>query len=469
MKFGGTSISDGDRIRHVANLVRRHTQNKMVVVVSALSGVTDGLIDAAERAKKADRKFVPDFVGRLSKTHQEAARTAIVDPTILHQTSGEIDEQLSELERVLTGVAYLTELTPRSLDYVLSFGERLSAPILRGALQSLGVKSESLTGGEAGLVTDDRYGEARPLMAITRRRTRRILGPHVEDGVVPVVTGYIASTRDGVTTTLGRGGSDYTAAILGEVLDADEVWIWSDVDGLMTADPKMEPSARTLPVLSFSEAMEMAYFGAKVVHPKALEVTMEKGIPVRVKNTFNPEGPETLITSGRLIKCHDVVKAVTLIKDVALVTVGGAGMMGTPGMAAKIFGILGQNDVNVLMISQGSSEANISFVIPRKDHERAVSVLRMNLLGEEVKRISSENDICVIAAVGAGMKGTPGVAARVFRAVADQGVNIRMISQGSSELNISFVVQEIEGAKVISALHREFQLDRLDKPQRTLV
>jgi aspartate kinase len=283
----------------------------------------------------------------------------------------------------------------------------------------------------------------------------------LSQGIVPVVTGFIGATPDGVTTTLGRGGSDYSATILGSALNADEIVIWTDVDGLMTADPKVEPRAQTIGIISYDEAVEMAYFGAKGMPPKALEPAAEAGIPVRVKNTFNPESPGTLIIREQYVKDRDIVKAIAIVRDVALITVSGAGMAGTPGVAASVFGILGQNGVNVLMISQSSSEANISFIVPRGDLQTAVNALEVGLLGKgTAKEVSSENDVCVIAVVGAGMKGTPGVAARVFKAIASQGINVRMIAQGSSELNISFVVRDYDGVKAVRALHDEFSLSK---------
>jgi aspartate kinase len=227
----------------------------------------------------------------------------------------------------------------------------------------------------------------------------------------------------------------------------------------MTADPKIEPKAKTIETISFSEAIEIAYFGAKVIHPRALEPTAEKGIPVRIKNTFNPKNPGTLIIKEQRIKEGDIVKAITIIKNVAAITVSGAGMVGALGVAAKVFGILGENNINVLMISQSSSEANISFIVPRAMLEKAVNALELSLLGGGlIKEIIPESDVCVIAVVGAGMKGTPGVAARVFQAVAREGINIMMIAQGSSELNISFVVKEKDGDKAVRAIHREFNL-----------
>jgi aspartate kinase len=461
MKFGGTSIADGEKIKHVVKLIQEEVKlgNTIVVVVSALASITDSLIQAIDKAKLSDFQFIKEFHESLSKRHYEVAKTAISNEKILSDVIKELNQKLSDLDKILTGIAYLGEVTPRSYDYVLSFGERLSAPIVSGALNNVGIKSKSLTGGEAGIVTDSCFGEARPLMSITTQQVKERLEPLLKRGIVPVVTGFIACTPEGYITTLGRGGSDYTATILGAALEVDEVWIWSDVDGLMTADPKIEPKAKTIETISFSEAIEIAYFGAKVIHPRALEPTAEKGIPVRIKNTFNPKNPGTLIIKEQRIKKGDIVKAITIIRDVAAITVSGAGMVGALGVAAKVFGILGENNVNVLMISQSSSEANISFIVPRAMLEKAVNALELSLLGGGlIKEIVPESDVCIIAVVGAGMKGTPGVAARVFQAVAREGINIMMIAQGSSELNISFVVKEKDGDKAVRAIHREFNL-----------
>jgi aspartate kinase len=276
-----------------------------------------------------------------------------------------------------------------------------------------------------------------------------------------VVTGYIAATQDGVVTTLGRGGSDYTATLLGAALAADEVWMWTDVDGLMTADPKIIPSAKMLPELSYQEAAEMAIFGAKAMHPRALEPIMKENIPARIRNVFNPENPGTLISNEQTAKRADVVKAIALIRDVAMINVSGAGMVGAPGSYAKIFEVLGKNNINIMMISTAVSEANISLVIRRNLLGRALSTLEIALLGRGlVSEVTAEDDVCVIAVMGANMKGTLGVASRLFTTVARAGINIRMIAQGSSELNISFVVKEKDGEAAVRAIHKEFKLDK---------
>lgn len=462
MKFGGTSLGAGSEIRCAASTVRNYSQqrNKIVVVVSAMSGVTDKLIEAAGEATLRNRDSTRLFLKNLEERHAQASRDAIISSEILDQTLASLNGQIAELENVLIGIGYLGELTSRSKDYVISFGEKLSTIVIAGALKDLGLRAEYFLGGQCGIVTDNCFGEAKPLMNITKQQVKEKLAPIFEAGVIAVVTGFTGATQEGQTTTLGRDGSDYTATILGAVLQVDEVWIWKDIDGLMTADPKVEPSAKTIPLLSFAEAMEMAYFGAKAIQAKALELASESGIPIRVKNTFNLDGSGTLIVEKPQVRSERVVKAVTMINNVALITVSGGGMVGVPGIAAKVFSVIGEKNINVLMISQGSSEANISFIIPRSGLENAVNALELSLLGKGfVKEVTPETKVCIVTVVGAGMKGTPGVAARVFKAIANQGVNIRMIAQGSSELSISFVVEDSDGIKAVRALHEEFRLN----------
>ncbi len=464
MKFGGTSLASGENIRRIANLIKNYVEQSytIVVVVSALKGVTDKLVEASEKAKNGKRDYIHKLQQEIAEKHFTVAREAVENNVIQEEVEEVLRATVDELERVLTGIVYLGELTPKSRDYVLSFGERLSTPIVYGTLKDLGLKTKWYTGKDAGILTDSSFGEANPLINVTKHQIRGRIEPLSKKGYIPVVTGYRAATQDGLTTTLGRGGSDYTATIMAAALDVDEVWIWTDVDGLMTSDPKVVPSAKMMPELSFQEAMEMTIFGAKAMHPKALEPAMEEDIPVRIRNTFNPKNPGTLIVKKQKIKPEDVVKAISLVKDLALVNVSGAGMVGAPGTAAKVFDILGKNNINILMISQSVSEANISLVIQRSLLERAISTLEIALLGRGlIREVTTEDDICVVAVVGAGMKGTPGVASRVFTAISRKGINVRMIAQGSSELNISFVVKEIDGENAVRAIHEEFQLDKV--------
>ena len=363
---------------------------------------------------------------------------------------------MSELEKAYIGTCYLGELTARSLDYISSYGEQLAAPILAGVLRDMGIPSQHYTGSEAGIVTDSNYGDSSPLektYSLIPQRLLPIKG-------VPVVTGFIAKDEKGTITTLGRGGSDLSASLIGAAIDADEIWFWKDTYGIMTTDPKIVPEARSIPAISYREAMELSNFGAKVLHPRAIEPAIRKGIPVRVKCTFDPDIPGTLIVHDDIPKA-DVIKAVTLHKNVALLNISGAGMIGTLGVAARAFSALAKAGINIVMISQGSSEANISMVIEERQVETAENSLRSEFPRDLVKeKISHDHDICAVAVVGAGMAGTPGVAARVFKAMGAAKINVVMISQASGQLNISFVVASKDAEQAVRELHREFGLGK---------
>ena len=317
------------------------------------------------------------------------------------------------------------------------------------------------------LVTDGNFGVASPLLAETRTHSQERLRPLIEGGVVPVITGFIGATAEGIPTTLGRGGSDYSAAIFGAVLDADEVQIWTDVDGVLTADPRIVPTARTLPELSYSEAAELSYFGAKVLHPKTILPAIEREIPLRVLNTFNPEHPGTRIVKELSAVGHKIgtVKAISAIKNLTLVNVAGKGMMGMPGMAARTFAAVARTGANVLMISQSSSEQSITFVVPQSDSRAVLTSLRHDL-GRELEHhwvdaIRGRDDIVIVAVVGSEMAGTPGIAARVFGALGDAGINVVAIAQGSSEVNISLVVMQGDADTAVRRIHDAFGLDKL--------
>lgn len=465
MKFGGTSVGTGENIRYVADLVTKYAKkdNRVAVVVSALAGVTNNLIEVACQAKKSDEKQIQNFTAELLNKHTEAISIAITSKQIQKEVTQIIEKTIAELEKVLTGICYVGELTPKSKDYVASFGERLSAPIVWGAIKDHKLETQCFTGKEAGIVTDSNFGEADPLMNFTTHLIQEYLGPLFKKGIIPVVTGFIAANQDGIVTTVGRGGSDYTATILAVALQVDEVWIWTDVDGIMTTDPKIVPAACMLPQLSYQEAAEMAIFGAKAMHPRALAPVIKENIPVRIRSVFRTEKPGTLITKEVNANVTEAVKAVAMIKDVAMLNVNGAGMVGAPGSYAKVFDVLGKNNINVMMISTAASEANISMIIKRGLLGRAISSLEIALLerGGVVSEVSAEDDVAVIAVMGANMKGTLGVASRIFSTVAKKGINIRMIAQGSSELNISFVVKEKDGVTVVKAIHEEFNLDKI--------
>ncbi len=459
MKFGGSSLANTARIKNAARIVQRFLpENKMVVVASAMNNTTDQLVEIGELARKGENARVGKILSRIQTLHIKTARAASMKKT-RRELLNLIDRLNMELEKTVEGISHLRELTPRSRDYLLSFGERLSTPILAAAIQNLGIKTRALTGAEAGITSDERFGEANPLAEVSYHEVRRRLEPMLSRSEIPVVTGFIAATVDGSITTLGRGGSDYTATLLGAALNTDEIWIWTDVDGLMTADPRIVKDARVLPTVSFGEALELSFFGAKMMHPRTMQPAEQRKIPVRIRNSSKLTLEGTLVSSEEIDNGGRVVKAVSMIRSVGIVTVSGTGMIGSPGAAAKVFSALGSSNVNVIMISQGSSEATISCVVARKDVDNAVRALQLALLGQGfVDKVVAEKDACIVAVVGSGMKGTPGVAARIFGAVARKKINVRIVAQGSSEYNVSFVVSEHEGPEAVRVLHDEFQL-----------
>jgi aspartate kinase len=329
---------------------------------------------------------------------------------------------------------------------------------LAAVLEENSIRSEFVDSREL-VRTDERFGEASVDFAITNEKIRQRIFPLLKKSIVPVVTGFIGSTEDGLTTTLGRSGSDYTGSIVGAALRSEEIWIWTDVDGVMSADPRYVKRAATLPRISYREAAEMSYFGAKVIHPKTMMPAVEAGIPIRIKNTFNPSHPGTLI-SHATDNGTKAVKTITSIDNLSLVAVEGSGMVGVPGVSARIFSALARVNVSVMMISQASSEHNVCMIIPKKDCGRAVEGLQAEFERDMARKIIDEikvrDQVSIVAVVGEGMKGTIGIAGKTFSAVAQSDISIVAIAQGSSELNISLVVDQSEAHKAVQAIHDAF-------------
>ncbi|HLP17056.1 MAG TPA: aspartate kinase, partial [Bacteroidota bacterium] len=344
------------------------------------------------------------------------------------------------------------------LDAIASFGEILSCNQIASILEENGIPARAVD-ARTVIRTDNRFGEAIVDFAVSNRSIGALLTPMVGASIVPVVTGFIASTEDGLTTTLGRSGSDYTGSIIGAAVDSREIWIWTDVDGVMSADPRSIKNAVVLDEISYREAAEMSYFGAKVIHPKTMVPAIEKKIPIRIKNTFNPKAPGTLISQTTQASTH-VVKTVTSIDNLCIISVEGNGMVGVPGIAARIFSALGRQRVNVMMISQASSEHNVCVVVPKSECASAVRELREEFAVDLSKKIIDDvavmEPVSIVAVVGEGMAGTWGIAGRTFDAVAQAKVNIIAIAQGSSELNISFVVSQSEASQAVKAVHQAF-------------
>jgi len=463
MKFGGTSVGNAECIRRAAQIIAASAREaRSVAVVSAMSGVTNRLIEAAKSAQAGNAAGATAIMDSLRTQHETALESLVRSGNERDRVRERMEEVLGEGHRFCGGTALLRELSPRTLDTISSLGERLSAPLVSAAVKELGLESEAVEATEL-IVTDAYHGAAEPRMDWTRRKSLARLLPLLERGIVPIVTGFIGATTNGELTTLGRGGSDFSATILGAALNAEEVIIWTDVEGVLTADPRLVAEAQTIPEISYREAAELAYFGAKVLHPKTLRPVVDAAIPVWIRNSFAPEKLGTKITpEGQ--KIGGGVKALTAIRDVTLISVGGPGIVGLPDVVGRTFSTTAEVRANVLLISQSSSQNDICFCVSSADAQRTVEALReefaQDLAHQKVEHITADPLIAIVAVIGQNMRGTPGIAGKTFSAMGREGVNIIAIAQGSSETNISFVIEERSVMTALRTLHREFGLDK---------
>ncbi len=463
LKFGGTSLSSPNDIRNVAKTVTSLAKNNEIVVVcSAIDGVTDDLIRISTMIEQRKQDAAAKVLDELIKKHKKLAMQTIKNSEIEAPLMEKLNADVSELQELVRGLTLLKEVSARSLDYLISFGERLSDDLVSFALQDLKKKSTALNGKEVGIVTDSNFGESRPLMDTTRIRISKTLGSLLSEKVIPVVGGFAGADQHGNITTFGRGGSDYTATIIASCINADEIWLMSDVEGLMTADPKLVSNAKLLNEVSYAEAIEMAQFGAKQIHPRTFEPILSKKIPMRIRSTFNIKNNGTVVTASPSARTKKTVKCVSAIRNIGLIDLSGGITFAEPGTAAKIFTTLAEKNVNVLMVSSNPSESSLSLIVKKPDLEKAVASLEMNLLGKTVKKIDATPNASIIAVIGSGMKGTVGVAAKVFSAAQKVKANVIMIAQGSSELNLAFVVRDADCNAVVRALHKEFKLDKIN-------
>ena len=458
MKFGGSLLDDEKKIRNVINIIKSYysLDFEIVVVVSALYGITDKISVLCEEIKQINRNSLNLFLKNIEDIHIDLVEKVIQDKNDKHKLLHLLKDLLNEFRDVLLGISILKDVTPKSRDYLLSFGERLSTPIVSFALKSIGINSVFLNGKEVGILTDSNFGDAKPLMNTTKLRVHHKIEPLLKEKIIPVVTGFIGFDQNGNTTTIGRGGSDYSATIIAASINANEVWLWGDVNGLMTADNKIVKDAVVLEEISFSEALELSMFGSKYMHPRALEPVMDSKISVRIRNANNIDNSGTLITQVPTLPYNKTVKSITVIRNTALIDVSGGGLIGSLGTAAKIFDALAKNQVNIMMISQTPSESSITIVVKKQDVDKAIMTLELNFLGKLIKRIDVSENVAVIAVVGSGMRGIKGVAAKTFGAVAKRNINVIMITQGSSELNLAFVIDDKNCEEAVNVLHQEF-------------
>jgi len=458
MKFGGTSVGSADAMRQAAQIVlqARSQWPQLVVIVSALSGVTDLLLDSAQGAVRGEARDCAQAESRLRTTHYAIADELLADSRRRSLVKSEIDSLIAEFLNLCRAVGVLGEASPRALDALASLGERMSVRLMAAVLQEHGLSAQSIEASRL-IVTDDHFRDAHPDFLATAEQSTQVLQPLFDRGVIPVVTGFLGATPEGVVTTLGRGGSDYSAGILGAVLQADDVWIWTDVDGVMTADPRAVQDARTIPELTYREIAELAYYGAKVLHPKTIRPVIEMGVGLRICNTFNPAHPGTRLVETRELSTGQIVRAVTAVRHQRLVTIEGRGMLGVPGVAARAFGAVASTGTSVPLITQASSEQSICFAVPNSASQGVVKALEKAFSEEleerDIDRIWVSNEVVILTVVGLGMIHTPGVAGKIFTLLGDNGVNVIAIAQGSSEVSISLVVLESDADRGLQALH----------------
>ena len=463
LKYGGTSLSSPSDIRNVAKTVASLAKNNEIVVVcSAIDGVTDDLIRISTMIEQRNKNDATKTLDNVIKKHKQFANQTIKSSTIKKQLLEKLNIDVLELQELVRGLTLLKEVSTRSLDYLISFGERLSDDLVSFSLQDLKNKSTALNGKEVGIVTDSNFGESRPLMDTTRIRISKTLGSLLSKKIIPVVGGFAGADQHGNITTFGRGGSDYTATIIASCINADEIWLMSDVEGLMTADPKLVKNARLLNEVSYAEAIEMAQFGAKQIHPRTFEPILSKKIPMRIRSTFDTKNTGTIVTASPSARTKRTVKCVSAIRNIGLIDLSGGITFAAPGTASKIFTTLAEKNVNVLMVSSNPSESSLSLIVKKSDLEKAVTSLEMNLLGKTVKKIDATPSVSIVAVIGSGMRGTVGVASKVFSAVHKVNANVMMIAQGSSELNLAFVVKDSDCKSVVQSLHTEFKLDKIN-------
>jgi bifunctional aspartokinase / homoserine dehydrogenase 1 len=458
MKFGGTSMGSAERIRVAAAIcTEQKAQRPVLAVVSAMSGVTDLLLGALRHAEADDEAGVESSIRSLSERHEKTCHELLGEPARCDRALAGIRDLISDFRRIAHGMLMLGDRPPKSVDEAIAIGERLTALMIAEYLESSGIAARAINSAEV-IVTDAVFGNATPIMEATRRKAGSLIEPLLGSGVLPILTGFNGATVDGRPTTLGRGGSDFSASILAAALDASELWIWTDVDGIMSADPRSVREARVLDALTYNEAAELAYNGAKVLHPRTLAPLIERQIPVWSKNSFHREHPGTRIISA--VDAPSGPRAVTSIANVALVSIepASAAVSGTRLMARALEALADAN-AEVLALSSSSYRQSFCFLV-RKEELAAVmkfleADLAMELTHGYLKPIAVDDNVGLLALVGEGMRGTPGLAGRLFQAISEQNVNIIAIAQGSSELTISIVVRRDGLERAIQAVHRE--------------
>lgn len=460
LKFGGSSVKNAENINKVLDILQDKVSKgeKMTVVCSAMGGITDLLIKMSELAAKGKDEYIA-YYHQFRDRHESTAKELLGDEHYMN-ISEKLDHNYSVLKDLLKGIFLVREVSKRTMDYVLSFGERNSNFLIAQAMQKRGIDADYLDAREV-IVTNKDFGAAKVNFEATNQK---IKAHYSEAGSMKFVTGFIGSDKGGLTTTLGRGGSDYTAAILAGALDASDLEIWTDVDGVLTSDPRKVKKAFTVDRLSYAEAMEMSHFGAKVIYPPTIQPAMTKGIPIFIKNTFNPSHPGTKIHKDADENFRSPIKGISALSNIALMNLEGSGMMGTPGISGRLFSTLAKAKINVILITQASSEHSISFAIADHDAKKAKRLVEEEFQKEistkHIAPIGIDKEQVIIAVIGEKMKSVPGVAGNLFNSLGRNGINVSAIAQGSSELNISFVISKEDQSKAMNLIHDSFFLSK---------
>jgi aspartate kinase len=443
IKFGGTSVGDANRVANAIDIVAARRHLKPIVVVSALAGVTNELVAASEAARACDSERVDEIISRVRRRHEDVAVQLVQQKMDFFEAfTKQLDKQIEQIHTILRGIALLGEITLRAKDKVVAIGEKLSSVLFAYSMMMRALPGEHVH-SEDVIVTDARFGEAGPLMDDTREAAQRVLLPLVERNRIPVMGGFIGRTRDGATTTLGRGGSDYSAAIVGAAVGADEIQIWTDVDGMMTCDPRLIPAARVIDTISYVEAAELAWFGAKVLHPKTIAPAVERNIPVRVLNTHNVSSPGTLVT-GEGDRHEHGPRAVAVKKGVTVLNMTSSQMLGAHGFLARLFAIFGELEVSVDLIT--TSEVSVSVTIDER-HNMEKLVERLSTIAT----VEVLDNQCIVAVVGRNLMENSEVGARIFESM--RGIPMAMFSLGTSGLNLSIVIDEKDAERAVRSIH----------------
>ncbi|MBI4428285.1 MAG: lysine-sensitive aspartokinase 3 [Ignavibacteriales bacterium] len=444
MKFGGTSVEDASAIRTVCHIIASRLHLRPLVVVSACAGVTSSLIEIAGNASKGLETEALEQLSLLRVRHKKIAlELQLNDETVLPL----LDRDFDEIRRAVQGIFALRELTPKTLDYITAFGELWSSTLLGAGLSQSQIPVQ-VVDARTILVTNSNFTFAEPILDDTREKALGVFSPLIDNGTVVVTQGFIGATKDGITTTIGRGGSDYSASIFGSVLNADEIQIWTDVDGILTADPSILPEARLIKEMTFNEASELAYFGARVLHPSTILPAIKKNIPVRVLNTWRPSTEGTLISRVSLTDRGCLLKSIAYKEGITVITIQSTGMLMNHGFLARVFDAFARHKKGVDVVA--TSEVGISLTI---DNDSAIESIIGEL--EEIAEVRVEKHKAVMCVVGENLKYTKGIAARIFTALSKAGVNIELISHGGSEINLTFVIDETDIQNAVKSLHDE--------------